>query len=197
LPLTFTIIGKMSKPWRTVFLLVALAVVPALLPFAFISTCAGWFRWSGALYQIAGLITVLWGINALPEAFGLPPMLNDAGQWLAKRLRLRGPVDQVVRPPTVISDTRFGRPHVKQTGTIDQRLDRLEDQLYQLTCEMDEKLLKLKDDIGQRFEDERSKVQQAITKLEGQVKEATLGNRYIELFGVASFAVGIVLSALA
>ena len=187
----------MSKPWGKWLVLVALVVVPALLPLTFGDTCSGWFRWSGALYQIAGLITVLWGINALPEAFGLPSMLNDAGQWLAKLLRLRGPVDQVVRPPSVISDTRFGRPHVKQTGTIDQRLDRLEDQLYRLACEMDEKLLKLKDDIGQRFEDEAAKRQAAITKLESQVKEAALGNRYIEAFGVALFATGILLSAAA
>lgn len=184
----------MSKPWAKWLGVVALLAVPSLLPLVCGTT--GWFRWSGALYQIAGLLTVLWGINARPPAFEMPSLLGDARQKVTKLLRRRRTV-HAVGAAMAGSANVFFRAHVKASGTIDQRVDRLEDELYRLACETDEKLVKLEKDTRQRFDEEAAKWQKAITKLEGQVKEATLGNRYIETFGVALFAAGIVLSALA
>jgi hypothetical protein len=182
----------MPKYWHSTLLLVGLTVVPALLPLVL---CADWLRWSGALYQIAGLITVLWGINERPSAFGLPPALSDTLQKV--RRLFRGQHVVLTVGEAVASSEVIGRAHVKVSGTTEQRLDRLEDELYRLGCELDDKLRKLDKDVRQRINEDAAKWQAAITKLEGQVKEATLGNRYIEALGVAFFFIGTLLSAWA
>jgi len=186
----------MFKPWGKWLGVVALFSVPALLPLVFCATGVAWFRWSGALYQIAGLVTVFWGINERPEAFALPSLLADALQKLSKLFRRRRTV-QGVGAVKAGPATAFGRAHVKVSGNIDQRLDRLEEELCRLASEMDNKLAEARRDLKQRLEAEITNVRSEVSRLESQVKEAALGNTFLELIGVLVFAVGIVLSALA
>jgi hypothetical protein len=154
-------------------------------------------RWTGAAYQLAGLFTVLWGLNERPKALGLASLWNRVRTWVALVI-LRRP-----RPPVVLKAEggayifSDGRAQLKATGlSLDARVDHLEDQLYKLECEMDDRLKKLKADGAEQLKDERAKTQKALEAIRGEMKEATLGNTPLELFGVLFFAVGIVLSAV-
>jgi hypothetical protein len=189
----------MSK-WGSIILLIAGPAVPFIWSGWL---CAHWsdaLRWAGMWYQLAGLATVVWGLNERPEAFGLATLGESVGRWFAKvrdRILRRPPPPIELKGEGAAFGTSFGRAQLKLTGTPEERLDRLEDQLYRLACELDDAVRKIEKQMVQRFDEERLKRERAIADLKSQAVRAALGNTTLDLLGVVLISAGIIFSALA
>jgi len=175
--------------------LVFLIVGPGA-PLLFSDTCADGLRWSGRWYQLAGLGVVLWGLNERPKALGLASLWSRLIRWLARvRDRILGrPPSQIVLDATGIaaSGPSFGRAQLKTTGTPEERLDRLEDQLYHFACQVDEAIRK-----ARLLKNESSEREKAVAEVRREIREATLGNTALDLIGVGLFVLGTVFSSIA
>jgi hypothetical protein len=180
--------------------LVFLIVGPGA-PLLLSDTCADGLRWSGMWYQLAGLGVVLWGLNERPKALGLASLWSRLIRWLARvRDRILGrPPSPIVLDATGIaaSGPSFGRAQLKTTGTPEERLDRLEDQLYHFACQVDEAIRKVEADIARLLKNESSEREKAVAEVRREIREATLGNTALDLIGVGLFVLGTVFSSIA
>ena len=123
------------KPTWEDILLALLIAVPAFALVVFPLTWAGRFTLAGTLYELAGLGTVLWGLNTLPEAFGLPTLWRSWLRTLAREWDriLRRP--QVIKPALFEDEDKFFGAEVRAysnvgiSGTVEERLTALTNQL--------------------------------------------------------------------
>lgn len=179
------------------------AIIVPLLP---LLVCADGLRWSGMLYQLGGLATVVWGLNERPEAFGLSTRWDDARQWLA-RVRdriLRRP--QIISPDLFTNGESFGQAEVHGYSDLDisgstaQQLAAIKNRLRSVTDAVvaaDKKLNKLEKETTVGLERERYEREKAVTELKRQAVNAALGNTGLDLLGVVLVGLGIVLSTFA
>jgi hypothetical protein len=180
-------------------LIALLIATPAFVPFFFNTTLAGGLSLAGTLYELAGLLTVLWGLNTLPEAFGRPTLWRGWLDMLAKELdRILGR-SQILKPAVFEDENTFfgvdarAYSNVLIDGTVEQQLAAIKHQLNTISNAIaagNHEKIELGKEVAQGLAQERS----ARKKLREQAIEAHLGNMRLELVGVVLFALGIILS---
>jgi hypothetical protein len=187
----------MSDPVK--ILLLAFVIIAPAAPLIISGTWADGLRWSGMWYQLAGLGVVLWGLNERPKALGLTSLRSRLTGWLA---RMRDRLLRRPRPPTVrdaalhVNVSTVARAQVKATGTPEERLDRLEVQLYRLAGEMHDSIRKVEALVAEKIEGERTQREIAVSGVRYELREATLGNTTLDLIGVALFVAGTIFSSI-
>ena len=183
--------------------LIFLSLAPAV-PWALCG--AGGLAWSGMGYELAGLFTVVLGLNARPTAVGLPPLMRSAWQSVRDKATLafsrRRTVSAKGHFQGVAGAGAVGRVSilaVKIPGTLEGQLAELKERLGRVEEDLSKTgdgLRKLDAATTQRIELERTEREKADVAIEGKVKATALGDTSMELFGVVLFAFGAFLSTL-
>lgn len=181
--------------------------LPYLFPvaaFGLDATISDRVRWSGMLFQFAGLATVVWGLNRSRELFDRPSLWKAIGQWL-------GRARHIVKPPPPISATAnlgagaaaamgTAEARVKVSGgTLEDRVKRLEEEADRLDKKLSEtrrNLSELRSETNQRLGRERAERVADDRKVSRQLETATIGGIHLEVAGLAYLFVGIAMTAV-
>jgi len=183
-----------------------LLMLGPLAPLLWFDTAAG-LRWSGMAYELAGLFTVVWGVNAKPTAVGLPLValtawqsVKDKAVLVFSKPRTSDATGRVEGVAGVGGVGDFSFSTTNQTPTIEGQLAELKQRVGRIEEDLSktgDRLRALDAETTQRLGQERSERDKADADLRGQVRATALGDKSVELAGVILFAVGVVLSSVA
>lgn len=161
-------------------------------------------RWSGMLFQFAGLATVVCGLNRSRQLFDRPSLWRASAHWL-------GRVRHIFRRPKTVDISAAlsaGLASVSANavvssaaprGTIDERVTRLEAELKRLETKIsktDREIRHLEHKTSDRLDRERTQRTAQDRKISSQLETATIGGIQLEAAGVAYLFVGIFLASV-
>ena len=179
-----------------------LAPFAVLLCFWFVLPC--WeprIRLSGMVLELAGLLTVAWGLGETRKHFHQPSLFAGVRAYITRFPSWRRHI--VLRAEAAAflaagSSTMTGRVTTSQeAGTIEDRVTFLEKQVARLSTEQLEINRKFTDaerkhEASIQSESEKREVGDAHTRK--QLEEAVAGGLHLEMTGAAWILVGIVLA---
>lgn len=182
--------------------------IPFLVPATLLGLPAGLpdrMRWSGMLFQFAGLAMVVVGLNLSRQVFGRNSIWKAIIQWLGRARYIVVPL----KPITGRGDLRAGLAMMgdaevtvsgrKESQNIDERVAALEAELGRLDGKLTEtrqEVRKLQSDTNDRIINEQAERQSEDQKISKRLETAAIGGIHLELAGVAYLVVGIALTSV-
>ncbi|WP_026988879.1 hypothetical protein [Fodinicurvata fenggangensis] len=156
------------------------------------------------VFQFAGLLTVIVGLNSSRKLFDRDPIWKAILNWL-------GEARYIIKPKELVKVKSSGTAAISVEGTgkgtvvsnseksLDERVQRLEDQLEQLESQ----LWETKKDLQERDKElktelakEQQERQSDSLKIREQIETAAIGGIHIELAGIAYLFLGIALATI-
>lgn len=161
-------------------------------------------RWSGMLFQFAGLATVVWGLNRSRQLFDRPSLWKAIGQWFARARHFIMPPKptHLAVNPGIGAATAFGTAAVREKvsgRTLENRVKRLEEEADRLDKKLSEtrrNLSELRSETNQRLGRERAERVADNRKISRQLETATIGGIHLEVAELAYLFVGIAMTAV-
>jgi hypothetical protein len=161
-------------------------------------------RWSGMLFQFAGLAMVVVGLNLSRQVFGQSSIWKAIVAWF-------GRVPYMVVPPKAVTATMNireagsdgcsaeGTVSVRQGTSIEDCVAKLEDDLKRLhgkLAETKQDVRNLRRETIEKIDQERSERYSEDQKISKRLETAAIGGIHLELAGVAYLVVGIALTSV-
>lgn len=194
--------------WQWLAVAIVLFGLPYVFPVAHFGVSANLadrVRWSGMLFQFAGLATVVWGLNRSRQLFDRSSLWKAIGQWL-------GRVRYIVRPPKAMTVTATGLSagaatvsgtgavlSVTSGGTLEERVARLEHDAKRIEAKLsdiDRDIRKLRSETNEHIERERRDWQASDRTISEQLETATIGGIHLEVAGLVFLFVGIAFATM-
>jgi hypothetical protein len=181
------------------FWLCALSTIFAICLAFWLGTEAA-FRITGGVLQLAGVLTVFFGIQKTRKLFGLPLALDSAKQWWLKRPRLRVTVHTVSARAVagVFATAATGLvTQPKRPLTTEERVNALEEAHKALKQQVEQLSNKLETDLRQQ-KDALTQEQNARSTEDQKIRErlelAHTGGLSLSGVGAVWLFVGVILS---
>jgi hypothetical protein len=181
------------------------------IPFLFPATLLGVpievtdrLRWSGMLFQFAGLAMVVVGLNLSRQVFGQSSIWKAIVAWFGRARYMMVP-PKAVTATTHLSGTASvglsaaGALSVSKGASIEDRVARLEDDLKRLNgklAETKQDVRNLRSETNEKIDKERSERYSDDQKISKRLETAAIGGIHLELAGVAYLVVGITLTSV-
>jgi hypothetical protein len=207
--------GRLGRAWfrdgGPLWIWLAVAAAMLVIPYVFAATLLGVpieladrLRWSGMLFQFAGLAMVVVGLNLSRQVFEQSSIWKAIVAWLGRARYMVVPP----KPVNVSATAQAGAAlmaggeatvSVGKGTSIEDRVARLEEDLKRL----DGKLAETKKDVGklrsetnEKIDKERSERRCEDQKISKRLETAAIGGIHLELAGVAYLVVGIALASV-
>lgn len=157
-------------------------------------------RWIGLVLQLAGFVTVAWGIDSRRKVFGLPNLAGSLREWWQRRPRSQ---QRILLESGEFTFDGFGMTARAATvprpdSTADERLSILESNyvsLYQEVGKVLEAHETLKRQLQEGIANESHKRTSDVAALETRTRQAVAQGYRVEWAGVVYFFFGIILAS--
>jgi hypothetical protein len=189
-------------PILGIVLAVFIMVISGILLRIVLDTCVEQeIRLSGLLFQVFGVITVLWKARAAKKKWQSPSTLTSIRQWWQRRPPLY-PINQVIGPmgANETGDDFFSASAgvSPSPGTpLKERVERLEQHDTKLFAEigrLDQKIANIAQGFAEHLKAERAERQKADKQNEEGLKEQAVGTLHLDYAGAFYLIVGILLA---
>lgn len=167
------------------------------------ATLADRVRWDGMIFQIFGVLTIVFALREYLLLFGEDSMLRGLFNWLAD---IRFVVIQ--RPPiSAVGNAMIGEATMKASavvvpgnqGTVDEQIDRLRKMIVEIQSNMNAVYSRMdndKEEMKRSFAEGLQELKKADLDLDKKLRTATIGGIKLQLVGIIFLLIGVVLTSI-
>jgi len=159
-------------------------------------------RYAGLGLQVAGILTVWWGIRETRKLFEHPTFWMQAGEWFRRRPRYGGRV-VAGEGSAAAAAGAFGRTtvwsHASSGATLEQRLEVLEKNLQSVRDDLSGFQTKTEEDIrrhDQAIREEQQARDSADQEIRKKLKSTETGGLHISAMGAIWLLVGVIMGTI-
>jgi hypothetical protein len=189
--------------WIAALGTVAVFIVTAVVIMGFGARCEPSIRIAGLVFQLAGIGTVIWGIDATRRLFGLQGFFSPLRQLLRRRppwtpTPVYGTGALTSGAATVRGEgygwmnATINDPAEKRIAALEKNLATVDSRLSQLVSNNNKRF----GEMNERQNSEKIETYKRIDEIENTMKSASTGGMHLSLTGAFWIAIGIIMSTI-